>query len=62
MESVKYVGLDVHQATISIAVISAQGRLLMTFVVRTEAAAILQTGPASTKLIRSAIRLCSDSL
>jgi transposase len=42
MESVKYVGLDVHQATISIAVISAQGRLLMTSVVQTQAAAILE--------------------
>ena len=42
MESVKYVGLDVHQVTISIAVISAQGRLLMTSVVRTEATAILE--------------------
>jgi len=42
MESVKYVGLDVHQATISIAVISAQGRLVMSSVVPTQAAAMVE--------------------
>jgi len=42
MESVKYVGLDGHQATISIAVISAQGRLVMSSVVARQASAIVQ--------------------
>ncbi len=42
MDSVKYVGLDVHQSTISAAVVSAQGRLLMTSVVATNAPAIVQ--------------------
>jgi hypothetical protein len=41
MNSVKYVGLDVHQATISVAVLSSQGRLLMTSVIATQATAIL---------------------
>jgi transposase len=39
---VKYVGLDVHQATISVAVMSGQGRLLMTSVVATKASAIVE--------------------
>jgi hypothetical protein len=29
MESVKYIGLDVHQSTISVAVLSSDGKLLM---------------------------------
>ncbi|HVO81392.1 MAG TPA: transposase [Terriglobales bacterium] len=42
MESVKYVGLDVHQSTISVAVINGQGQLLMTSVVATKASAIME--------------------
>jgi hypothetical protein len=41
MNSVKYVGLDVHQSTISVAVVSGQGRLLMRSVIATQATAIL---------------------
>ena len=41
MDSVKYVGLDVHQATISV-VANGQGRLLMRSVVATKASAIVE--------------------
>lgn len=38
---VKYVGLDVHQATISVAVLNAEGKLLTQSVVETRSSAIL---------------------
>ena len=41
MNSVKYVGMDVHQATISIAVLDGKGKRVMESVVATRAAAIL---------------------
>jgi len=41
MNSVKYVGLDVHQSTISVAVLNAEGKLIVQSVLATQAAAIL---------------------
>jgi transposase len=41
MESVKYVGLDVHQSTISVAVLDAEGKVTMQSVIATKATAIL---------------------
>jgi len=41
MNSVKYVGLDVHQSTISVAVLNVEGKLVMQSVLATQAAAIL---------------------
>jgi len=41
MHSVKYVGFDVHQSTISVAVLDAQGKLVMESILATHAAAIL---------------------
>jgi len=41
MKSVKYIGLDVHLSTISVAVLDAEGKLVMQSVVATHAAAIL---------------------
>jgi hypothetical protein len=41
MKSVKYVGLDVHQATISIAVLDANGNLVMPSVIAKQASTIL---------------------
>jgi transposase len=41
MNSVKYVGMDVHQSTVSVAVLGAEGKLVMQSVVATHAAAIL---------------------
>src|SRR5258708_6186590 len=41
MESVKYVGLDVHQSTISVAVLNAEGKVMMQSVIATKATAVL---------------------
>jgi hypothetical protein len=41
MNSVKYVGLDVHQETISAAVLDPEGRLVMQSVLPTRAVAVL---------------------
>ena len=42
MNSEKYIGLDVHQATISVAVVDSSGKLLMESILETRAATILQ--------------------
>ncbi len=42
MNGAKYIGLDVHQATISVAVVEDSGRLLMECLLETKAATILQ--------------------
>src|ERR1700686_4961525 len=42
MNSEKYIGLDVHQATISVAVLDSAGKLVMESILETEAATILQ--------------------
>ena len=42
MNSEKYIGLDVHQATIVVAVMDSTGKLVMESIVETEAATILQ--------------------
>jgi len=42
MKSVKYIGLDVHQATIVVAVLDGSGKLVMESVVETRAATILE--------------------
>jgi transposase len=41
MNSEKYIGLDVHQATISVAVLDAKGKLVMESILETKAATIL---------------------
>src|SRR5271169_2280652 len=41
MDSIKYIGLDVHQSTISVAVLDADGKLVMQSVIATHAATIL---------------------
>src|SRR5438309_11735764 len=41
MESVKYLGFDVHQSTISVAVVNADGKLVLQSVIATHAAPIL---------------------
>ena len=41
MDSIKYIGLDVHQSTISAAVLNADGKLVMQSVLATHATAIL---------------------
>jgi hypothetical protein len=42
MNSEKYIGLDVHQATIVVAVMDSTGNLVMESILETEAATILQ--------------------
>ena len=42
MSQEKYIGMDVHQATISVAVIDGKGKLIMECVVETKAATILE--------------------
>ncbi len=41
MNSIKYIGLDVHRDTISVAVLNAEGKLVMQLVIATHATAIL---------------------
>ena len=41
MDSIKYIGLDVHQSTISVAVLDADGKLVMQSVIATHATTIL---------------------
>jgi hypothetical protein len=42
VNSEKYIGLDVHQATISVAVLDSTGKLVMESLLETKAATILQ--------------------
>jgi hypothetical protein len=42
MDSTKYVGMDVHKETISIAVINSAGKLVMESILETKAVTILQ--------------------
>ena len=42
MEQEKYIGLDVHQATISVAVMDSRGKLIMECILETKAATILE--------------------
>jgi hypothetical protein len=42
MNDIKYIGLDVHQATISAAVLDSTGKLVMECVLETKAAPIVQ--------------------
>ena len=41
MNAIKYIGMDVHMATISIAVLDAQGKLMMEVTIATQAGALL---------------------
>jgi len=38
----KYIGMDVHQATISVAIMDSAGKLILESILETKAAAILQ--------------------
>ena len=42
MNSEKYIGLDVHQATISVVVLDSTGKLVMESILETKAATILE--------------------
>ena len=49
MSGEKYIGLDVYQATISVAVIDPQGKLVMESILQTKASTIT---PATEKPMR----------
>ena len=40
--NIKYIGLDVHKETISIAVMNGEGRVVMESIIETKASTILQ--------------------
>jgi len=42
MNDAKYVGLDVHQATISVAILDSAGKLVLEAILETKTATILQ--------------------
>ena len=42
MDSEKYIGLDVHQATICVAVMDPKGKVVMESILETKAATILE--------------------
>ena len=42
MSQEKYIGMDVHQATISVAVMDSSGKLIMECILETKAATILE--------------------
>ena len=42
MESTKYIGMDVHKETISIAVLNSSGKLVMETIIETKASTLLQ--------------------
>ena len=42
MSSEKYIGLDVHQATISVAVMDSQGKTIMESILETKASTLLE--------------------
>jgi response regulator RpfG family c-di-GMP phosphodiesterase len=61
MNSEKYIGLDVHQATISVAVLDHSGKLVMECILETTAATILEffaglRGTLSVTLVLPIIR------
>jgi len=42
MDSVKYIGMDVHKEAISLAVLNSSGKLVMECIIETKASSILQ--------------------
>ena len=55
MNDEKYIGLDVHQATIVVAVMDSTGKLVMESILETEAATILQFGAVSVKTLKASL-------
>jgi hypothetical protein len=54
MSSEKYIGLDVHQATISVAVMDSQGKVVMESILETKASTLLEFLAGLQPTIRSA--------
>ncbi len=53
MNSEKYIGLDVHQATISVAVMDGRGKVVMESILETKAATILEFLAGYAEVCRS---------
>ena len=49
MNAKKYIGMDVHQETISIAVVTGDGKLVMESIVETKASTIPAVCPGATR-------------
>ena len=49
MDSAKYIGLDVHKESISIAVLNPAGKIVMECVIETKAITILQFLPRAAR-------------
>jgi hypothetical protein len=52
MSQEKYIGMDVHQAAISVAVTGARGKLIMESILETKAATILEFIGGYTEVYR----------
>ena len=52
MDSEKYIGLDVHQATISVAVMDSTGKVVMECILETKAATFFSSLQDCTELCR----------
>ena len=52
MSQEKYVGMDVHQATISVAVLDSRGKLIMESILETKATTILEFIQGYTEVYR----------
>jgi hypothetical protein len=62
MNDAKYIGLDVHQATISAAVLDSTGKLVMESVVETKVAGWRQTGRLERAGFRALYAILIDQL
>ncbi len=51
MSQEKYIGIDVHQATISVAVMDAGGKLIMECLLETKASTIVEFIPRSRRAL-----------
>src|SRR5579864_2819919 len=61
MNDAKYIGLDVHQATISAAVLDSTGKLVMESVLETKAATILQFVGGLSGRSKRRLQECGDT-
>ena len=53
MSSEKYIGLDVHQATISVAVVDSQGTLIMESILETKGLTLLEFFAGARQPVRN---------
>ena len=52
MSQEKYIGMDVHQATISVAVMDSRGKLIMECILETKATRFLSSSKGYTEVYR----------